>query len=61
MSVIDFPMPTVTLKRLYCEDCSQPLQYWLGDDDAAYGLCGKCDLAVPDECVIPLPSNETAH
>jgi hypothetical protein len=55
-SVINFPKNVVTMKRLYCDDCSQPLQYWLGTDDAAYGICPKCDLLIPDELTID--SNE---
>jgi hypothetical protein len=57
--IVQFPKTTVSLTRLYCDDCGIGLSYWVGDDDNAYGLCSRCDLQQPDEIV--LGTEETEH
>jgi hypothetical protein len=39
------------LKKLYC-DCGHTLEYWLGDDNCAYGICPRCDLDMPQEITV---------
>ena len=56
-NVTKFPTRTITLARLYCEDCALPLTYWLGTDGDAYGLCPRCDLQHPEE--IEMNAEET--
>lgn len=52
-NVIKFPKDGIKLERLYCEECSSPLQYWFcRDDDSSYGLCGRCDLHHPNEVTL---------
>lgn len=61
MSVIEFPKSTVKIKKLRCDVCGQALEYWLGEDDSAYGLCSKCDLAQPEEIMMPVVSTDVEH
>lgn len=58
-NVFEFPSRTITLTRLFCEDCAIPLTYWLGSDGDAYGLCTRCDLQMPDE--VELKDEVIAH
>jgi hypothetical protein len=39
------------IKKLFC-DCGHTLEYWLGDDECAYGLCPVCDLQSPVELIV---------
>ncbi len=58
--VIDFPNNATKMTKLYCEECEHPLEYWHGDDDAAYGICPRCDLNRPDTLTIDYGSG-TEH
>jgi len=42
-NVINFKKSFLLLERQSCE-CGAYLEYWLGSDDTAYGLCPRCDL-----------------
>ena len=46
--IVKFPPKTMRLKRLLC-DCGCVLEYWLGDDDCAYGICIGCLDLIPTE------------
>ncbi len=46
--IIDFPGKKIRLTRAYCE-CGSALQYWIGSDDASYGMCSRCNLGHSDE------------
>jgi hypothetical protein len=37
------------LHRQKCNDCNSILEYWLGDDDCAYGICIGCLDLIPTE------------
>jgi hypothetical protein len=47
-NVIDFPKIGVSAIRQFC-DCGNGLEYWVGDDDNAYGICPYCNLGYPSE------------
>jgi hypothetical protein len=41
---------SMTLTRVFCDDCGTGLQYWLSqEEDTAYGLCPACHLGAPVE------------
>lgn len=44
--VINFPKSGVTATRYFC-DCGNGLEYWVGDDNNAYGICPYCNLGNP--------------
>lgn len=46
-NVIDFPKKSINVSRQYCS-CGCILEYWLGSDDLAYGVCTACSLDFPD-------------
>jgi hypothetical protein len=47
--VINFPPKTMQLHRKFCDDCSSVLEFWIGDDDAAYGVCTSCMELIPQK------------
>jgi len=47
--VIKFPPKTMHVHRMYCSDCKSVLEYWIGDDDCAYGICIRCLDVVPEK------------
>jgi len=47
--VINFPPKSMQLHRKFCDDCSSVLEFWLGDDDAAYGICVECLNVIPNK------------
>jgi hypothetical protein len=47
--VINFPPKSMRLHRQKCNDCNSILEYWLGDDDCAYGICIGCLDLIPTE------------
>ena len=51
--VIEFPMHGIKVKKMHC-DCGLPLEYWLGSDDCAYGMCPRCNLDNAEELTVPL-------
>jgi hypothetical protein len=50
-NVIDLPTRASTIKKLFC-DCGHTLEYWLGDDNCAYGICPVCDVENAQEIII---------
>jgi len=41
---------SMTLKKLFCDDCGFELKYWLSvEEDVAYGICDQCHLNMPSE------------
>ena len=50
-NVIDFPTFSLTVTRAFC-DCGRSLEYWVSDDDYAYGLCPRCDLNNAEEVLL---------
>lgn len=50
-NVTHLPSRVCTLKKLFC-DCGHTLEYWLGDDDCAYGICPSCDVENAKEIII---------
>jgi hypothetical protein len=51
--VIEFPNKSISVKKMYCE-CGLSLDYWLGADDCAYGMCPRCNLDNPEELTVKL-------
>ena len=47
-NVIKFPKSGVNAVKGFC-DCGNSLEYWVGDDDSAYGVCPHCNLGYPTE------------
>jgi hypothetical protein len=47
-NVVKFPSKTMRLHRMYCDDCSSVLEYWLDDADYAYGICVRCLGVIPE-------------
>ena len=47
-NVIQFPTIGITATKCFC-DCGNSLEYWVGDDGNAYGICPHCNLDYPDE------------
>ena len=47
--VINFPPKSMSLHRQFCDDCAGVLEYWLGGDDMAYGVCTGCMGLIPSE------------
>ncbi len=47
--VVQFPPKSMLLHRQFCDDCAGVLEYWLGDDDMAYGVCTGCMDLIPSE------------
>jgi hypothetical protein len=47
-NVIQFPKSGVNATKCFC-DCGNSLEYWVGDDDSAYGVCTHCNLGYPTE------------
>jgi|TARA_R110000796_G_scaffold3560_3_gene13838 hypothetical protein len=45
--VINFPPKTMQMHRKFCDDCASVLEYWIGDDDMAYGICTGCMDLIP--------------
>ena len=44
-NVYKFPSKNTNAHRMFCDNCLCILEYWLGDDDSAYGMCPRCNLA----------------
>lgn len=47
-NVINFPQNGIYAVRQFC-DCGNGLEYWVGDDDNAYGICPYCNIGAPCE------------
>ena len=47
-NVINFPKSGVNAVKGFC-DCGNSLEYWVGNDDSAYGVCPHCNLGYPTE------------
>jgi len=47
--VVQFPPKSMPLHRQFCDDCAGVLEYWLGGDDMAYGVCTGCMDLIPSE------------
>jgi hypothetical protein len=47
--VVQLPPKTMRLYRQKCSDCASILEYWLGDDDCAYGICISCLDLIPEQ------------
>ena len=47
--VVQFPPKSMSLHRQFCDDCAGVLEYWLGGDDMAYGVCTGCMELIPSE------------
>tara|TARA_R110000803_G_scaffold67436_1_gene129148 strand:- start:410 stop:592 length:183 start_codon:yes stop_codon:yes gene_type:complete len=47
--VVQFPPKNMSLHRQFCDDCAGVLEYWLGGDDMAYGICTGCMELIPSE------------
>ena len=47
--IYQFPAKVMHIHRQVCSDCYSVLEYWLGDDDCAYGICIRCLGVVPDK------------
>jgi hypothetical protein len=47
-NVIQFPKSGVNAVKSFC-DCGNSLEYWVGDDDSAYGVCPHCNLGYPTQ------------
>jgi hypothetical protein len=47
-NVYKFPIKNTNAHRMFCDNCLCILEYWLGDDDSAYGMCPRCNLSSPD-------------
>ena len=47
--VVQFPPKSMLLHRQFCDDCAGVLEYWLGGDDMAYGVCTGCMELIPSE------------
>mgnify|MGYP003629798552 FL=1 len=47
--VVQFPPKSMSLHRQFCDDCAGVLEYWLGGDDMAYGVCTSCMELIPSE------------
>jgi hypothetical protein len=50
-NVINLHSGASIIKKLFC-DCGHTLEYWLGDDECAYGLCPKCDMESPTKLIV---------
>ena len=57
-NVYRFPEKGIKVHRMCCDNCLLGLEYWLGDNDFAYGLCPRCDLKSPDTITIPVGEDE---
>lgn len=44
-NILKFPTG-VTATKIFCE-CGHALEYWVGTDNSAYGICTHCDLDQP--------------
>jgi hypothetical protein len=51
-NVLRFPPKGITVTKMDCE-CGYPLEFWMGDDDCAYGMCGRCNLEHLDQVTVP--------
>ena len=49
--VIKLRPDDIKISKMFCE-CGHTLEYWLGDNDCAYGICPSCD------CNNPTPYHE---
>lgn len=49
--VIKLRPDDVKISKLFC-DCGHTLEYWLGDNDCAYGICPSCDCNNPVEITL---------
>jgi hypothetical protein len=49
--VIKLRPDDVKISKLFC-DCGHTLEYWLGDNDCAYGICPSCDCNNPVEIIL---------
>ena len=50
-NVINFPTTGVTAVKSFCK-CGNSLEYWIGSDGNAYGICPHCNIGVPCEIEI---------
>lgn len=54
-SVIKLPPCGTTVTKMDCE-CGYALEFWMGDDNCAYGMCSRCNLESISEITVPLES-----
>lgn len=47
-NVINFPSNGIIATKCFCE-CGNSLEYWVGDDGNAYGICSHCNIGMPTE------------
>jgi len=50
-NVINFPTTGVTAAKSFCK-CGNGLEYWVGNDGNAYGICPHCNIGMPCEIEI---------
>jgi hypothetical protein len=50
-NVINLRSSDVKLSKMFCA-CGHTLEYWLGDNDCAYGICPSCDCNNPVEMTL---------
>jgi hypothetical protein len=57
-NVYKFPIKNTNAHRMFCDNCLCILEYWLGDDDSAYGMCPRCNLNSPDVVQVDIGEDE---